>query len=160
MSICRCYCLLDSDPFREASERVSTLELFKLNRGVLVYEFINGQEATTDFDLDLVSFYLDHDALRTEFINTFGLTHEHDFKLLSIWVVVYVLCQFLIYRISLSRDVDGNSCLQIDYVRFEGINFFLTVFKGLKQIKRLLLGFIALLLNCLDEICGRQDFLL
>ena len=131
MGICRCYCLLNSDSFREASERVSTFEFLKLNRGVLVNEFINGQEATTNFDLDLVSFNFDHDALRTEFIDTFGLTHEHNFEFLSIWVVVYVFCQLFINRISLSWDVDGDSCLQIDYVRFKGIDFFLTILEGL-----------------------------
>ena len=100
-------CLLEGNPVGHPAHGVLTLELLELSWGVLVQELIQGQEAATDADLDLVLDALDHDALGAELIDTFGLTHEHDLKLLAVRVIVYVLRKLLVNWVVLHGDVDG-----------------------------------------------------
>ena len=84
----------------------------------MIDKFINREETSANFDLYLVSFYLDHDALRTKFINTLRLSHEHDLELLAIRIVVDILSQFFINSISFGRDVDSDSSFEVDNVGF------------------------------------------
>ena len=132
IGVCGCYCLLHCYPLCEASEWISAFEFLKLYRCVLVYELVNRQVTTTDLDLDLVSLNFDHNAFGAEFVNSFRLAHEHNFELLTIWIVVDILSQFFINLISFCRDVDCNPSFKINDICFESIYLLLTFFKSLK----------------------------
>jgi len=102
-------CLRNCHLLREFLHGIFTFQFFKLTRCVLVEELVNGEVTTTDTDVDLVFFNSDADLLATELVDTLTLTHEHDFQLLAVRVVVYVLSYALIDNIILYGDVDRNT---------------------------------------------------
>ena len=123
----------------------------------MVNELVDRQESSSNLNLDLVSFDLDHDTLRAELIDALGFSHEHDLELLTIWVVVNVLCQLFVSSVSLGRNVDSDPRLEIDDVSLEGVYLFLALLESFEQLQGLLLSLVALLLDCLDKVSGRQD---
>ena len=66
--------LLDCYSLSKAFEWISSFQLLKFCGSVLIEELVDRQEAPTNFDLDLVTLYFDHDTLRPEFVNAFGLS--------------------------------------------------------------------------------------
>jgi len=100
----------------ETLHGVLSLQLLQLARGVLVQEFVDREVATADADVDLVLFDLDGDALAAELVDTLALTHEHNFQVLAIGVVVDVLSDALVDHVVLDGNVDGDSSLQVDNV--------------------------------------------
>ena len=82
----------------------------------MVDKLVDRKESSSNLNLDLVSFDLDHDTLRAELVDALGFAHEHDLELLTIWVVVNVLCQLFISSVTLSRNVDSDPRLEIDDV--------------------------------------------
>ena len=114
--------LLDSHFLAEALERVSPIEPLKLLRGVLVQEFVNREETSTDLDLDLASLHLHHDLTGSKLVDSLRLTHEHDLQLLSLWVVVEVLSKLRVNLVSLNWNVDGNPGSEIENVLLENLN--------------------------------------
>ena len=90
---------------------VLAFEDLKLRGSVLIKELVDGEEATTNLDLDLVPGALDEDTLGAELVDALGLAHEHDFQLLAVGVVIDVLCQLLVDLVVLDRDVDGDARL-------------------------------------------------
>ena len=57
----------------------------------MIKELIDPQKSTTNFDLDLILLDLHKYLSRTELINPLRFSHEHDLKLVSIWVIIDVL---------------------------------------------------------------------
>ena len=108
--------LLHSDSLAETLKWIVPLETLELNRSVLVEELVDGEEATSDLDLDLSALNLDHDATRSKLVDALGLAHEHDLQLLTVGVVVDVLCKFSVDRVLLDWDVDGDAGLEVDDV--------------------------------------------
>ena len=90
---------------------VLAFEDLELRGSVLIKELVDGEEATTNLDLDLVPSALDEDTLGAELVDALGLAHEHDFQLLAVGVVIDVLCQLLVDLVVLDRDVDGDARL-------------------------------------------------
>jgi len=131
----RCDDLLDGHSLSEAFQRVSSFQLLELNGRVLIQELIDGEVASTDLDLDLVSLHLDHDASRSEFVDTFRLSEEHDLQLLAVGVVIDVLRQFLVGLVALLWDVDGNSGLEIDDVALEDFDLVFCVLQVFEKVK-------------------------
>lgn len=62
--------LLDRYFLAKAFKGVLALQLFKLLRGVLVEELVNGEETSTDFDVNLLTINLDHHAAGAKFVDT------------------------------------------------------------------------------------------
>ena len=56
------------------------------------------------------------DSLGAELVNAFCFAHEHQFELVAIRVVIDELCHLLVDLVPLYRHVNGNSCLQLNYV--------------------------------------------
>ena len=77
----------------------------------MVDELIDRQESSSNLNLDLVPFDLDHDTLRAELIDALRFTHEHDLHLGPIRVIVDVLRKAFINIVSLDRDVNCNPLL-------------------------------------------------
>ena len=109
-------CLLEGNPVGHPAHGVLSLELLELSWSVLVQELIQGQEAATDANLNLVLDALDHDTFGAELIDTFGLTHEHNLELLTVRVIVYVLGKLLVNRIVFDGDVNRYARLQVNDV--------------------------------------------
>ena len=65
------------------------------------------------------------DTLRTELVDTLSLAHKHNFKFLTVGVVVDILGDALIDRIVLDGDVDGDPRLQVDNVIPQSFNLIL-----------------------------------
>jgi len=65
---------------------------------------------------DLVFFHLDEDLFASELVYPFAFSHEHDFKSLSVRVVVDEVSQLLVDRVVLDRDVNCYLALQINDV--------------------------------------------
>jgi hypothetical protein len=82
---------LNGDLFIKAFERVFALEFLQLCRGILVKELVDGKITTTYSDIDLVFVNPNVDFLGSELVDTVAFTHEHDFKLLTVWEVVNIL---------------------------------------------------------------------
>ena len=151
--------LLDSHSLSEAPERISSLQLLKFCGSVLVQEFVDWQIAATNLDLNFVAFNFYHDSLGSEFVHTFGLSQEHNLQLLTIWVIVDIFSELLVSLISLARNVDGNSCFQVDDVVLKYFNFILSILEVFKKLKCLSIRLIALLLDannvigCFHNLC-------
>jgi len=141
---------LDRDGLVEASERVVSLKLLELDRGVLVKELINGKVTSTNTDVDLVSINSDGDSLGSELVDAITLSHEHNLELLSIGEVVDVLRKSLVDGISLDGNVNGNTGLEVDDVLLEGLNLKLSVLKVSEELNAGLAGFEILPFKLLD----------
>lgn len=89
----------------------------------MVEELVNGEESTSDLDLDLSALNLDHDATRSKLVDALGLAHKHDLQLLTVGVVVDVLCKFCVDHVLLDWDIDGDARLEVNDVGLEGLNF-------------------------------------
>jgi len=82
---------LDGYSLTEAVHWVLALKFLKLCRCVLVKEFVNGEETSTNTDVNLVLVDSDVDFLGTELVDTLRLSQEHDLELGPLWVIVDVL---------------------------------------------------------------------
>ena len=136
---------------------VLAFENLELRGSVLIKELVDGEEATTNLDLDLVPGALYEDTLGAELVDALGLAHEHDFQLLAVGVVVDVLRQLLVDHVVLHGDVDGNARLQVDDVLAELVNLIaglgqprLVVLHLLQHFKLCLLRFVVFLLELAD----------
>jgi len=127
--------LLDSDSVSEALEGVSSLQSLELGGSILIDELVDGQVATSDLDLDFVLLDTDSDALLAELVDALSLSQEHDLQLCSVRVVVDILCELPVDRVSLGWDVDCDAGLEVDDVALEGLDFVLGVFQTLEQVK-------------------------
>ena len=143
---------LDGDLLGHALQRVLGLELLQLDRSVLLKERIDGEEATTDTDLDVVLLDLDHNLLGAELVDTLRLTHEHDLELASLGVVVDVLGEASVDGILLDRDVNGNTLLKVNDVLLEGLDLDLSVLELLQQLEGRDVGSVHLLLERDDVV--------
>ena len=99
---------LHSNSFVESLQRISTLELLKLCRCVLIQELIDRQISTSNLDLDLVALYGNFNLLWAKFVYTLGLSHKHDLQFLAVGVVIYVLGEFLVDIVVFDGDIDGD----------------------------------------------------
>ena len=120
-------------------------------------ELVEGEEATTHADLDVVLFDLHHDPLRTELIDSFRFAHEHDLEFLAVWVVINILSELFVRGIVLNGNVDGNARLQIDDVLVEHVDlvlrfvdFKLRVFQLLEHLELRRLRIVELLFELHD----------
>ena len=86
---------------------------------MLVQELIDAHVASADPDLDLVLFDSHSDFLGAELVGALTLPHEHQLKLITIWVVVDKLCNAAIDCIIFDWHVDGYTGFQVDNVVFE-----------------------------------------
>lgn len=110
---------LNSHFFRESFNRVLAVQSFHFNRSVLIQELINWEITSANSDLNVVLFNLDRNSLSSKLINAFGLSHEHDLKLLPLRVIIDKFRKSPVYLVILDRYVDCNSVLQIDDVLFK-----------------------------------------
>ena len=108
--------LEDGDLLGEAFQRILPLHVLQFCRRVLVNKLVNRKVAAADTHINLVLIDSDIDLACAEFVGALGLAHEHDFKFLTIWVVVNVLGQSLVDGIAFDWDVDCDSRLQINNV--------------------------------------------
>jgi hypothetical protein len=65
---------------------------FYFYSGVLVDELINTQIASTHLYVDFVLVKSNGYFFSSELINSFRLSHKHDFQFVFFWEVIYVLC--------------------------------------------------------------------
>ncbi len=63
------------------------------------------------------------DLARAEFVDTLSRAHEHDLEFLAVRIVVDILCKFLVDHVILDWNVDSDSRLEIDNVRFQVLDF-------------------------------------
>ena len=71
-------------------------------------------------------------------IDSLRLAHEHNFELLTVWVVIDVLRKFLISRISLHRNVNGYAGFQIDDILLERVDLVIAILDLVFSILQLL----------------------
>ena len=101
-------------------------------------------------------------------IDALRLTHEHDLQLLLVRVVVNVLSKFCVDRISLYRDIHGNSlldidelllvlCLQLFNIRFKSTYVLFQSAHLLEQLETQLVGLEAPLLELQYVVRRRLD---
>jgi len=133
--------LLEGNTVSDSTHWVLPLQLLQLSWRVLVQELIEGEETSSDNDLDLVLDTLDADTLGSELVDSLRLAHEHDLELLTVWVVVDVLGQLLVNGVSLHWDVNSDARLEVDDVLAEGVDF---GFVGLELLEHLKLGLLGL----------------
>lgn len=79
------------------------------------------------FTVDSVFVNSDIDSLSSELVNAFTLSHEHDFELVSLGIVVDVLCQLFVDQVISHGDVDRYSLLQFDDVLLEHFDLSLSI---------------------------------
>ena len=102
---------------------------------MLIQELVNAHVATTYANLNLILENTHVDPLRAKVIDTFVIAHEHDFELLSIWVVIDEFCDALVNRVSLDWYVDSNFGFQFDNVILEDIVFHFKFSNSLKKVQ-------------------------
>ena len=90
------------------------VESLQFGGSVLVEELVDGQIASTDFDIDLSPVNFDTDSTRSELIHSFGLAHKHNLQLFLVRVVVDILSKLGINRIVFDRDVHRDTLFDID----------------------------------------------
>ena len=86
---------------------------------MLVQELVDAHVASANSDLNLVLLDSHIDALSTELVHTRALSHEHEFELVTVGVIVDELSDATIDEILFDRYVNSDSGLQIDDVVFE-----------------------------------------
>lgn len=121
----------------ESLHRIIAFQLLELHRRVLVQELVNRKVTAADPNADPILVDLDVDTLATELVNTLGLAHKHDLKLLAVRVIVDVLSDFLVNLVALDWDVDGDTRLQVNDVVAKNFNLLvglLTLLFGLLQL--------------------------
>ena len=133
---------MHGDLLRELFEGVFSLKFVKFCGGVLVEELVDGEETTTDTDVNLVLLNSNPDSLRSKLIDTLALTHEHDLQLLSLRVVVDELSQTFVNRVILHRNVHCNALLKLDDVVLKSLIFTLCVLEVSQELKRGLVGLV------------------
>lgn len=106
----------------ESLHRIIAFQLLELHRRVLVQELVNRKVTAADPNADPILVDLDVDTLATELVNTLGLAHKHDLKLLAVRVIVDVLSDFLVNLVALDWDVDGDTRLQVNDVVAKNFN--------------------------------------
>ena len=79
---------------------------------------------------------------------------EHDLELSSVRIVIDVFGQCFVNRVSLHRDVYGNTSPQLDNVGPERLNLSLVISNPRQQLQGRLVGREALLLKLQDVVCG------
>ena len=77
---------------------------------------------------------------------------------MAIWVVVDVLSEPLVSRVSFDRDINSNSGFQVDDIVFQDFDLVFSVLQVLKKVKRLLVRLITLLLDRHDVVGGLENF--
>lgn len=160
-----CKRLLHLDLVSEPLRGIFPLQTVKFLRCVLIQELVDAEEASTHSDVDLVLVDLDHHTLRTELINTFGLAHEHDLKLLALRIVVNVLSNLLVNLVILHWDVHRYSRLQVNNVRLQIFNRHLLILELLfnflqllEQLKTFLTRVEELGFDFVDVVTGGGEF--
>jgi len=93
-------------------------------------------------------------------VNAFRLSHEHDFQLGSLRVVVNEFCQFLINTIVLDWNVDSNSLFEIYDVLLKSSDFNFSILELLKEFQADFVGLENLFLHVDDVIGGLFQLLL
>ena len=83
---------------------------------------------STNSDVNLVLINSYKHFFTSKLVNTFRLPHKHNFKLLSIWVVINVLSYTFIYLIILDWNINSNSCLEINDIITQSLNLCYKVF--------------------------------
>ena len=152
--------LLNGYLFTESLQWILSLKLLELNRSVLIQEFIDRKETSTNSDLDVVLLNFDGNSLRSKLINTFALSHEHDLELGSLWVVVDELSKFLICGVSLDWNIHSDSLLEVNDVLLKSLDFNFGIFELFQEFKRSLVSFINFLLKFKNVIRTVKNFLL
>ena len=152
--------LLQSDAVGHAAHGVLALQNLKLSGSVLIKELVQGQVATANLDLNLVTHAHDAHALAAELINAVRLAHEHNLQLLPVGVVVDVLSELLVDRVILHGNVDRDTRLEIDDVLSQRLNFALVVFHLLKHLELRRLRLVEFLLKLADVCRGALKLLL
>ena len=149
---------LNCDFFAESLQRVHPVQFFKLSRSVLIQELVDGEEATTDLDLDLSTLDFDHDLAGTELVDALRLSHEHDLQLLAIRVVVDILRKVSVDRVSLDRDVDSDARLHVQDVLLESLNLDLEPADAFEQLQARLVCLEASGFDLQDVVRGDLQF--
>ena len=99
---------MHGDLFGESLKGVLSLQLLKLDWGVLVEELVKREVATSDTDVDFILVDLHVDSLGSELVDALGLSHEHNLELLAVGIVVDILSQLLVDSIVLNGNVDSD----------------------------------------------------
>ena len=132
--------LWQGDFLTESLQRVLALDFFELNWRELVQKFIYRKVPAACSYLDLVLFDPDDDTFGAKFVNTGWVSHKHYFQLVSIGVVVYKFCHFLINWIIFDGHIDSNPGLKVYNVIPESEIFMLEVPHILEQTQACLIG--------------------
>ena len=84
--------VLNSRLILEPSNHISSFDLVSLGLGVLLNEFVDVHESSTNSHQELVSlFNLDVDSFLTELVNALTFSKEHDLEVSSLWVPVQIV---------------------------------------------------------------------
>ena len=152
-------CFLYCDFLTHAFQRITPFKFLEFHGRVLIQKLVNWQEPTTDFDLNLVTLYFDHDTTASKLVDSLRLSHKHYLKLLAFRVVVYVVSKLLVDRVAIHRNVDSNPWLQVNYVAFKRLIFSFKVPYAGKEFKWGTICSIALIFET-DDVVGSWPELL
>ena len=117
---------------RKLFQRVSSLDLLKLDSHVLVQELVDCEVSSTDADLKLSLHYANLDPFGTILVLACRFTHEHKLEFVAIREVVDEVSQFAIDGILHDWDVHSDLLLQVDTVDFKSV-YFLSLILDLVQ---------------------------
>jgi len=158
---------LNSHLLVEASQGILPLKLLELGGRVLVEEFVEGEESTTNTNVDLIFVNLNGDTFGAELVDALALAHEHNLELLAIGVVVNVLGQLLVDGVALDGDVHSDARLEVNDVLLQSlglvvllVDFELSILELLQQVQRCALRFVEFGLQLDDVLGGGLEFLL
>ena len=93
--------------------------------------------------VDFVLLYSDVDFLGSKLINALTFPHEHNFKLLSLRVVVDELCKFLISWVSFNWNIYCYSLFKINNIVFKSFNFNFWVLELFQEFQWSFVSFIS-----------------
>ena len=122
----------------EPFQRITSLQFLKLDWRVLIYELIYRQIAASNANLDATFLNSHVDFPRAKGVDALTLSHEHNFQLVPVRIVVDKLSHLLVDRIILEWHVDCNSCLQVYDVVLESAALKLQLLDLLEQVQALL----------------------
>ena len=146
---------LNGDFCCKLHQRVSPELLLDLCRGVLIDKFVDRQIATANAHLNLVLLYLNVDTLAAKSVYAGTLTQKHNLELSPIRIVIDVLSNFHVHRVLCLRNVDSDSSLDLQDVRFQVGDLLFVSFALLQQVKGSFVGAVDFLLQCLHVVGGR-----
>ncbi len=146
---------LNGDFCCKLHQRVCPELLLDLCGGVLIDKLVDRQIATADAHLNLVLLYLNVDTLAAKSVYAGTLTHKHNLELSPIRVVIDVLSNFHVHRVLCLRNVDSDSSLDLQDVRFQVGDLLFVSFALLQQVKGSFVGAVDFLLQCLHVVGGR-----